>query len=162
MMMIVLQDQAATTEKTMTMKMTEKSTLQLNMLLDDAVLISEKLAAMKCSTSTKSLRSGSHTDIGARRSNEDQHIHIDDVAKHLGDDNLLTKRYAYTQAIISLLLSFASLLTLSLQSLGVQDVDSEKVHSRHTRLLQDNELLHCECLKTTHHLIYKKRRDDRN
>nr|GEX62053.1 probable protein phosphatase 2C 47 [Tanacetum cinerariifolium] len=64
--MRVSQDQAATTETTMTMKMTEKSTLQLNMLLDDAVLISKKLAAMK--------------------SNEDQHIHIDDVAKHLGDD----------------------------------------------------------------------------
>ncbi|GJV15803.1 zinc finger BED domain-containing protein RICESLEEPER 2 [Tanacetum coccineum] len=42
--------------------------------------------AMKCSASTKSIRSGSHTDIGARRSNEDQHIHIDDVANHLGDD----------------------------------------------------------------------------
>ncbi|GJS60112.1 probable protein phosphatase 2C 47 [Tanacetum coccineum] len=90
MMMIVSQDQAATTtseSKMMTtMKMTEKSTLQLNILLDDAVSISEKLAAMKCSASTNSLRSGSHTDIGARRSNEDQHIHIDDVAKHLGDD----------------------------------------------------------------------------
>ncbi|GJU35347.1 probable protein phosphatase 2C 47 [Tanacetum coccineum] len=79
---------------------TEKSTLQLNIFLDDAVLISEKLAAMKCSAScTKSLRSGSHTDIGARISNEDQHIHIDDVAKHLGDDvykwaNLQSSFYA--------------------------------------------------------------------
>ncbi|GKE77288.1 hypothetical protein Tco_1543408, partial [Tanacetum coccineum] len=65
MMMIVSQDQAATTtsesKMMMTMKMTEKSTLQLNMLLDDAVSISEKLAAMKCSASTNSLRSGSHT-----------------------------------------------------------------------------------------------------
>ncbi|GJZ70650.1 probable protein phosphatase 2C 47 [Tanacetum coccineum] len=65
----------------MTMKMTETSTLQLNIILDDAVSISEKTAAMKCSASTKSVRSGSHMDIGARRSNEDQHIHIDDVAK---------------------------------------------------------------------------------
>ncbi|GJY70820.1 probable protein phosphatase 2C 47, partial [Tanacetum coccineum] len=70
----------------MTMKMTEKNNLQLNILLDDAVSISEKLDAMKCSASTKSIRSGSHTDIGARRSNEDQHIHIDDVANHLGGD----------------------------------------------------------------------------
>ncbi|GKE57219.1 probable protein phosphatase 2C 47, partial [Tanacetum coccineum] len=70
----------------MTMKMNEKNNLQLNILLDDAVSISEKLVAMKCSASTKSIRSGSHTDIGARRSNEDQHIHIDDVANHLGDD----------------------------------------------------------------------------
>ncbi|PWA38474.1 PPM-type phosphatase domain, Protein phosphatase 2C family [Artemisia annua] len=32
-----------------------------------------------------SIRSGSHTGIGARRSNEDQHIGIDDVSKQLGD-----------------------------------------------------------------------------
>ncbi|PWA54101.1 hypothetical protein CTI12_AA438750 [Artemisia annua] len=51
----------------------------------DKVLL-ESGDAAKCSASTKSIRSGSHTDIGARRSNEDQHIHIDDVAKHLGDD----------------------------------------------------------------------------
>nr|GEX25061.1 probable protein phosphatase 2C 47 [Tanacetum cinerariifolium] len=73
MMMILSQDQA-TTITTETKMTTEKSTLQLNILIDDAVSISEKLAAMKCSASTKSLRSGSHTDIGARRSNEDQHI----------------------------------------------------------------------------------------
>ncbi|GJV41143.1 hypothetical protein Tco_1419583 [Tanacetum coccineum] len=84
MMMILSQDQA-TTITTETKMTTEKSTL--NILLDDAVSISEKLAAMKCSAScTKSLRSGSHTDIGARRSNEDQHIHIDDVAKHPGKE----------------------------------------------------------------------------
>nr|GEU67563.1 probable protein phosphatase 2C 49 [Tanacetum cinerariifolium] len=54
-------------------------------------------AAVTCLASTKStllegsrlssnILSGSHTDIGASRSNEDQHIHIDDVSKHLGDD----------------------------------------------------------------------------
>lgn len=32
-----------------------------------------------------SIRSGSHTDVGARRSNEDEHIQIDDLSKHLGD-----------------------------------------------------------------------------
>nr|GEV80800.1 probable protein phosphatase 2C 49 [Tanacetum cinerariifolium] len=70
----------------MKMKMTEKSNLQLNILLDDAVSISKKLVVMKCSASTKSIRSGSHTDIRARISNEDQHIKIDDVANHLSDD----------------------------------------------------------------------------
>ncbi|KAD5803242.1 hypothetical protein R6Q59_024503 [Mikania micrantha] len=35
--------------------------------------------------SPTSIRSGSHTDIGLRRSNEDQHIMIDDLSKHLGD-----------------------------------------------------------------------------
>nr|XP_043637876.1 probable protein phosphatase 2C 49 [Erigeron canadensis] len=39
------------------------------------------------SSSTKfspSIRSGSHTDIGPRRSNEDEHIRIDDLSKQLG------------------------------------------------------------------------------
>ncbi|KAI3737858.1 hypothetical protein L2E82_27872 [Cichorium intybus] len=31
------------------------------------------------------IRSGSHTDIGPRRSNEDEHIRIDDLSSHLGD-----------------------------------------------------------------------------
>lgn len=35
--------------------------------------------------SSTSIRSGSHTDVGPRRSNEDQHIIIDDLSKHLGD-----------------------------------------------------------------------------
>ncbi|GJY65283.1 probable protein phosphatase 2C 49 [Tanacetum coccineum] len=54
-------------------------------------------AAVKCSASIEStsvdasrlspsIRSGSHTDIGGRKSNEDQHICINDVTKHLGDD----------------------------------------------------------------------------
>ncbi|GJS50909.1 probable protein phosphatase 2C 47 [Tanacetum coccineum] len=34
----------------------------------------------------RSIRSGSHKDIGARRSNEDQHIRIDDVSKQLGPE----------------------------------------------------------------------------
>ncbi|KAL4560161.1 hypothetical protein LXL04_032310 [Taraxacum kok-saghyz] len=31
------------------------------------------------------IRSGSHTDIGPRKSNEDEHIRIDDLSSHLGD-----------------------------------------------------------------------------
>ncbi|KAJ0612164.1 putative protein-serine/threonine phosphatase [Helianthus annuus] len=43
----------------------------------------ESTARSFCPTS---IRSGSHTDIGPRRSNEDQHITIDDdLSKHLGD-----------------------------------------------------------------------------
>nr|GEV39353.1 probable protein phosphatase 2C 47 [Tanacetum cinerariifolium] len=68
MMMIISQDQATTTTEMM-MMMTEKSTLQ-----------------DKGSRLSPSIRSGSHTDTGSRRSNEDQHIHIDDVSKRLGDD----------------------------------------------------------------------------
>ncbi|KAI7735261.1 hypothetical protein M8C21_021589 [Ambrosia artemisiifolia] len=37
------------------------------------------------SMSPTSIRSGSYTDIGSRRLNEDQHIMIDDLSKHLGD-----------------------------------------------------------------------------
>ncbi|XP_076902499.1 putative protein phosphatase 2C 47 [Bidens hawaiensis] len=37
-----------------------------------------------CVSST-SIRSGSHTDIGLRRLNEDQHIMVDDLSKHLGE-----------------------------------------------------------------------------
>ncbi|KAI3683692.1 hypothetical protein L1987_84205 [Smallanthus sonchifolius] len=36
-------------------------------------------------SSPASIKSGSHTDIGTRRLNEDQHIIIDDLSKHLGD-----------------------------------------------------------------------------
>ncbi|KAI3826287.1 hypothetical protein L1987_00333 [Smallanthus sonchifolius] len=36
-------------------------------------------------SSPTSIKSGSHTDIGTRRLNEDQHIIIDDLSKHLGD-----------------------------------------------------------------------------
>lgn len=63
----------------------------------DVLSISEK-SAVSCAASIKttvvgstptrfspSIRSGSHTDIGPRRSNEDQHIRIDDLSKHLGD-----------------------------------------------------------------------------
>ncbi|MFS7908323.1 putative protein-serine/threonine phosphatase [Helianthus anomalus] len=64
-----------------------------------SISISENLA-VSCSVNIKSntvvestarslsptnIRSGSHTDIGPRRSNEDQHIMIDDLSKHLGD-----------------------------------------------------------------------------
>ncbi|KAF5810254.1 putative protein phosphatase 2C family, PPM-type phosphatase domain superfamily [Helianthus annuus] len=42
----------------------------------------ESTARSFCPTS---IRSGGHTDIGPRRSNEDQHIMIDDLSKHLGD-----------------------------------------------------------------------------
>ncbi|GJY95464.1 hypothetical protein Tco_0511825 [Tanacetum coccineum] len=42
-------------------------------------------AAMKCFAITNSIRSGSHTDIGAQDKMR-QHIHIDDVAKHLDDE----------------------------------------------------------------------------
>ncbi|XP_071687833.1 probable protein phosphatase 2C 47 [Rutidosis leptorrhynchoides] len=31
------------------------------------------------------IRSGSHTDVGGRRQNEDEHIQIDDLSNHLGD-----------------------------------------------------------------------------
>nr|GEY55034.1 hypothetical protein [Tanacetum cinerariifolium] len=55
MMMIVSQNQTTTShEMMMPMKMTQKSTLQLNILLDDAVSVSEKLAAMKRFTLTSS------------------------------------------------------------------------------------------------------------
>ncbi|PIN00425.1 Serine/threonine protein phosphatase [Handroanthus impetiginosus] len=54
--------------------------------------------ALSCSTSIQTtavldtlsskfaprIRSGSHTDVGPRRSNEDQHIRIDDLSTHLG------------------------------------------------------------------------------
>ncbi|KAK9058700.1 hypothetical protein SSX86_023542 [Deinandra increscens subsp. villosa] len=60
-----------------------------------SVSISENLA-VACSAITvmgsttrklspTSIRSGSHTDIGLRRANEDQHIIIDNLSKHLGD-----------------------------------------------------------------------------
>ncbi|GJT08024.1 probable protein phosphatase 2C 47 [Tanacetum coccineum] len=82
-MMIVSHVESAvttTSEKMITMRsMTEKQTesnimcsLEFNIRLDDVVL-------------RRSIRSGSHTDIGARGSNEDQHIGIDDVSKQLGD-----------------------------------------------------------------------------
>nr|GEZ01005.1 hypothetical protein CTI12_AA438750 [Tanacetum cinerariifolium] len=48
-------------------------------------------AAMKCSTRTKSIRSGSHTDIGAHISNEDQ-IHIDVVAKMKETDKAFLRK----------------------------------------------------------------------
>ncbi|GKF45909.1 probable protein phosphatase 2C 47, partial [Tanacetum coccineum] len=83
-MMIVSHVESAVTtttaEKMRTMSsLTEKQTesnimcsLKFNIRLDDVV-------------PRRSIRSGSHTDIGARRSNEDQNIGIDDVSKQLGD-----------------------------------------------------------------------------
>nr|GMD79175.1 probable protein phosphatase 2C 49 [Ipomoea batatas] len=63
-----------------------------------AIEISRSESAVSCSTSIQttlidssrntnflpSIRSGSYTDIGARRSNEDEHIRIDDLSAHLG------------------------------------------------------------------------------
>lgn len=63
-----------------------------------AIEISRSESAVTCSTSIQttiidstrnmnflpSIRSGSYTDIGARRSNEDEHIRIDDLSAHLG------------------------------------------------------------------------------
>ncbi|GKF58554.1 hypothetical protein Tco_0172091, partial [Tanacetum coccineum] len=57
------------TMRSMTEKQTESNimcSLEFNIHLDDVIL-------------RRSIRSGSHTDIGARGSNEDQHIGIDDV-----------------------------------------------------------------------------------
>ncbi|CAA0831477.1 Probable protein phosphatase 2C 13 [Striga hermonthica] len=53
-------------------------------------------SALSCSTSTQTpirkvapkICSGSHTDIGPRSSNEDQHIRIDDLPAHLGSSLL--------------------------------------------------------------------------
>ncbi|PWA47277.1 hypothetical protein CTI12_AA423530 [Artemisia annua] len=106
-MMIVSHVESAvtTTEKMMMMTMTEQQTesndvmcsLQLNLHLEDVVQISDKSkSGANSSTILKSpllggsnlspsIRSGSHTDIGARRLNEDKHIGIDDVSKQLGD-----------------------------------------------------------------------------
>ena len=86
-----------TSEKMMMMMtMTEQQTesnvmcsLQLNIHLQEVVQISDKSKSVSPllggSNLSPSIRSGSHTDIGARRSNEDQHIGIDDVSKQLGD-----------------------------------------------------------------------------
>ncbi|GFP81233.1 probable protein phosphatase 2c 13 [Phtheirospermum japonicum] len=63
-----------------------------------AVDLSRRDSALSCSTSIKiptsfetptkkfapKIRSGSHTDIGPRSSNEDQHVCIDDLADHVG------------------------------------------------------------------------------
>ncbi|VFQ65073.1 unnamed protein product [Cuscuta campestris] len=63
-----------------------------------SIEISRSESAVKCSTSIQSairhatrnpnflpcICSGSHTDIGARRSNEDEHVRIDDLSAHLG------------------------------------------------------------------------------
>ncbi|CAH9114941.1 unnamed protein product, partial [Cuscuta epithymum] len=63
-----------------------------------SIEISRSESAVKCSTSIQTalkhasrkanylpcIRSGSHTDIGARRSNEDEHVRIDDLSAHLG------------------------------------------------------------------------------
>ncbi|KAI3459181.1 hypothetical protein Pfo_015844 [Paulownia fortunei] len=54
--------------------------------------LSRRESALSCSTSIQTttrkfaprIRSGSHTDIGPRSSNEDQHIRIDDLSTHLG------------------------------------------------------------------------------
>ena len=81
-----------TDKMTMTEQQTESNvmcSLQLNIHLEDIVQISDKSKSVSPrlggSNLSPSIRSGSHTDIGARRSNEDQHIGIDDVSKQLGD-----------------------------------------------------------------------------
>ncbi|MFS7930055.1 putative protein-serine/threonine phosphatase [Helianthus anomalus] len=53
----------------------------------------ESTARSFCPTS---IRSGGHTDIGPRRSNEDQHIMIDDLSKHLV---MLTTSYVKEHAM---------------------------------------------------------------
>ncbi|XP_071727847.1 probable protein phosphatase 2C 49 [Rutidosis leptorrhynchoides] len=81
------------TEKVMMMMMASDKNDSLSFSNANSILVSENLATNSAGIKNSnvgwkfspSVRSGSHTDIGGRRVNEDEHIQIDDLSMLLGD-----------------------------------------------------------------------------